>query len=147
MLVLFFYFNLTDNNLFSETKNIYHLDSLSNIKNSDLDEMHEITNNHSAVLYVADLYEEMMNIIQEVYPPNFVEVIKTSFTNAGDENFDEFYPKLVDSMIASASDPYDPLLGTALDCMKKVSEMFNIFHKPILFLRPAATAHKRKHHN
>jgi hypothetical protein len=98
-------------------------------KQQILDEMHEITNSHPAVLYVADLYENMMNIIQDVYPPNFVEVIETSFTNAGDENFDEFYPKLVDSMIASASDPYDPLLKTALDYMKEVSEMFNIFHK------------------
>lgn len=98
-------------------------------KQQILDEMHEITENHSAVLYVADLYEEMMNIIQSVYPPNFVKVIKNSFTKAGDENFDEFYPQLVDSIIASASDPHDPQLGLALDCMKKVSEKFNIFHK------------------
>jgi len=98
-------------------------------KQQILDEMHEITNNHSAVLYVADLYEEMMNIIQSVYPPNFVKVIKNSFTKAGDDQFDEFYPQLVDSIIASASDKHDPLLGLALDCMKKVSEKFNIFHK------------------
>lgn len=103
-------------------------------KQQILDEMHEITNNHSAVLYVADLYEEMMNIIQSVYPPNFVEVIKKSFTNAGDDQFDEFYPKLVDSIIASASDKHDPVLGLALDCMKKVSEMFNIFHKDAFHL-------------
>lgn len=98
-------------------------------KQQILDEMHEITENHSAVLYVADLYEEMMNIIQSVYPPDFVEVIKKSFTNAGDDQFDEFYPKLIKSIIASASDKHDPVLGLALDCMKKVSEMFNIFHK------------------
>ena len=91
-------------------------------------ELTELTNGHSALMVVVDLYNEIENMMSQIIDPKAIDILATKEINQGDTYFDSYYRQMIDAIIGSVE---DSSLQTKMliSFLERVSKTMNIFRK------------------
>ena len=92
-------------------------------------EIKELTKNHSAIDYIVNVYDEMVQMMKNALDSEAFQVLINNEINIGNEAFDNYYHDTINLLCKSVLDPYDQTLQLFLDLFKKVSKEFNVFDK------------------
>jgi hypothetical protein len=91
-------------------------------------EIDDLTNGHSALMVIVDLFNEIENMMSQIVDPKAIDILATKNIKTGDEYFDNYYKQLIDAIISSAHNPSDQT-KILISFLKNTSKRINIFKK------------------